>query len=135
SLTVYLQNTDPERELYVLAPSVRVYVQVERGWEEVPCRPVDRQEGGVIHLADRHRFEFAFRSEVKQFEEQLAGYMHVRVSNVLLVSPSSEPRDDLFERTDAYYVYLKPRHADDAEILRRNGWSGKPPLWIPMPPH
>jgi hypothetical protein len=61
--------------------------------------------------------------------------LHVRVSNVLLISTSSEPRDDLFERTDAYYVYLKPRHADDTEILRRNGWSGKPPLWIPMPPH
>src|SRR5262249_9882893 len=56
-LTVFLQNTDPERELYVLAPSVRVYVQVERGWEEVPCRSVGRQEGGVIRLADRHRFE------------------------------------------------------------------------------
>jgi ABC-type lipoprotein export system ATPase subunit len=134
-LTVYLQNTEPERDLFVLAPSVRVYVQVERGWEEVPCRSGDRQEDSVIRLTDRHRFEYVFRPEVKQFEEQLAGYLHVRVANVLLVSTSSEPRDDLFERTDAYYVYLKPRHADDAEILRRNGWSGKPPLWIPMPPH
>ena len=72
---------------------------------------------------------------MKSFEEQIAGYMHVRVSNAMLVTSSSEPQGDLFDRTDAYYVYLKPQHADDAAIRRRNGWSGKPPLWIPMPPH
>jgi putative ABC transport system ATP-binding protein/macrolide transport system ATP-binding/permease protein/lipoprotein-releasing system ATP-binding protein len=134
-LTLYLQNTVSERDLFVLAPSVRVYVQVGRDWEEVPSRSSDQQEGRVIRLTDRHRFEFVFRPKVKQFEEQIAGYMHVRVSNALLISTSSEPKDDLVERTDAYYVYLKPHHADDAEILRRNKWSGKPPLWIPMPPH
>jgi len=134
-LTLYLQNTDPERDLFILTPSVRVYVQVERGWEEVPSRSGDQQEDRVIHLTGKHRFEFVFKPEVKKFEELIAGYMHVRVSNALLISTSSEPKDDLFERTDAYYVYLKPRHADDAEILRQNKWSGKPPLWIPMPPH
>jgi len=40
----------------------------------------------VIRLTDRHRFEFAFQPEVKRFEEQLAGYLHVRVANALLVS-------------------------------------------------
>jgi putative ABC transport system ATP-binding protein/macrolide transport system ATP-binding/permease protein/lipoprotein-releasing system ATP-binding protein len=134
-LTLYLQNLDPERTLFVLAPSVRVHVQVERGWEEVPCRPSGEQEGQVIRLTGRQRFEFVFKPEVKKFEEQLAGYLHVRISNALLVSTSSEPHDDLFERADAYYVYLKPHNADDALILKRNGWSGKPPLWIPMPPH
>jgi putative ABC transport system ATP-binding protein/macrolide transport system ATP-binding/permease protein/lipoprotein-releasing system ATP-binding protein len=134
-LTVYLQNLEPERPLLVLMPSVRVHVQVERGWEEVPCRSTSEQEGQVIRLTGRQRFEFVFKPEVKKFEEQLAGYLHVRISNALLVSTSSEPRDDLFERADAYYVYLKPHNADDALILKRNGWSGKPPLWIPMPPH
>jgi putative ABC transport system ATP-binding protein/macrolide transport system ATP-binding/permease protein/lipoprotein-releasing system ATP-binding protein len=134
-LTLYLENTDPEQELFVLVPSVRVYVQVERGWEEVPSRSADGQEGQVFRLTGRQRLQFTFKPEVKKFEEQLAGYMHVRVANPLLVSTSREATDDLFERADAYYVYLKPHGADDAAILRRNKWSGKPPLWIPMPPH
>jgi macrolide transport system ATP-binding/permease protein/lipoprotein-releasing system ATP-binding protein len=134
-LTLYVENTDPERDLFVLAPSVRVHVQVEHGWEEVPSRPADRQEGRVIRLSGRHKFEYVFRPQVKKFEEQIAGYMHVRVSNALLVSTSAEPKEELFDRADAYYVYLKPHGADDADILRRNRWSGKPPLWIPMPPH
>jgi hypothetical protein len=135
ALTLYLENLEPERELFVLAPSVRVFVQVGRGWEEVPSHSEDGQEGRVVRLTGRHHFGFAFRPDVKRFEEQIVGYMHVRVSAAMLVSRSREPRDDLFDRSDAYYVYLKPYGADDAEILRKNKWSGKPPLWIPMPPH
>lgn len=134
-LTLYVQNLDSERELFVLAPSVQVHVQVGRGWEEVPSRCLDGQEGRVVRLTDRHRFQYAFRADLRQFEEQVAGYMHVRVSCGMLLSQQPQPRDDLYERGDAYYVYLKPQSADDAEILRKNGWSGKPPVWIPMPPH
>jgi hypothetical protein len=61
--------------------------------------------------------------------------MHVRFSNVMLVSRSAEPEGDLIERTDDYYVYLKPHDADDVAILRKTRFPGKPPLWIPMPPH
>ena len=32
-------------------------------------------------------------------------------------------------------AYLKPRSADDAAILAKTKFPGKPPLWIPMPPH
>ncbi|MCE9566924.1 MAG: hypothetical protein K8U57_33390 [Planctomycetes bacterium] len=53
----------------------------------------------------------------------------------LLLARSREPSEDIFERADDYYVYLKPHGADDAEIARRNKWGTKPPLWIPMPSH
>jgi len=63
-------------------------------------------------------------------------YMHVRFSNTMIVSPQSQPKkDELVERTDNYYTYLKPHEADDAAILRQLKFPGKPPLWIPMPPH
>jgi hypothetical protein len=39
------------------------------------------------------------------------------------------------ERVDNYYVYLKPHDANDAAILRKMKFPGKPPVWIPMPPH
>ena len=61
--------------------------------------------------------------------------MHLRFTNAMLVSQRSEPADDLAERVDNYYVYLKPHHADDAAILRKMKFPGKPPVWIPMPPH
>jgi putative ABC transport system ATP-binding protein/macrolide transport system ATP-binding/permease protein/lipoprotein-releasing system ATP-binding protein len=132
-LTLYLQNIDLERELYVLGPAARVFVQVDRSWVEVPLKAV--RESPVIRLTGRHEFVFEFKPELAKFEEQLAGYMHVRVVNTMLFSRSRQPQQDLFERTDDYYVYLKCQDADDAEIVRRNKWSATPPRWIPMPPH
>jgi hypothetical protein len=61
--------------------------------------------------------------------------MHVRLTASTLVSQSSLPGDDLVERADDYYIHLKPPGASDEAILRKVKFPGKPPLWIPMPPH
>jgi putative ABC transport system ATP-binding protein/macrolide transport system ATP-binding/permease protein/lipoprotein-releasing system ATP-binding protein len=134
-LTLVLQNLDPQRELYVLGPAARVFVQVDRGWREVPARADGDSEGRVVSLNGRQRFTLMFMPDVRTFDEQVAGYYHVRVTSSMLVSRRRQPQGDLFERTDAYYVYVKPHGADDADLRRRNGWSGTPPVWIPMPPH
>jgi hypothetical protein len=59
----------------------------------------------------------------------------VRFSSTMLVSPSSRPNGDVFERKDNYYVYLKSFDVADEVVLKRMRFSGKPPVWIPMPPH
>ncbi|MGH7334226.1 MAG: ABC transporter ATP-binding protein, partial [Candidatus Rokuibacteriota bacterium] len=89
-LTLYLQNMDPGRDLFVLAPAPRVFVQAARGWEEMPSRGVDAQDGTVVKVTGRHRFVFTFKPELRAFAEQLAGYYHVRISNAMLVSRSRE---------------------------------------------
>ena len=45
--------------------------------------------------------------------------MHVRFSGTMLVSPASAPSDDVFERKDNYYVYLKPFDIADEVVLKR----------------
>jgi hypothetical protein len=60
--------------------------------------------------------------------------MHVRFTNAMLVGRDRDGAGGLFERTDDYYVYLKPHAADDAAICRKNRWTTAP-LWIAMPPH
>ena len=72
---------------------------------------------------------------VADFAELLPGYMHVRFTNSMIVQPGDGDAGQLVERTDDYYVYLKPHAADDAALARANKFPGKPPLWIPMPPH
>jgi ABC-type lipoprotein export system ATPase subunit len=134
-LTLYLWNVSGGPSIYVMAPTVRAYVQVGSIWQEVSLRPADGQEGQVLQITGRHKYHYVFTPAVKAFEELLPGYMHVRFTNALLVSKQSEPTDDLVERVDNYYVYLKPHDADDAAILRKMKFPGKPPVWIPMPPH
>jgi ABC-type lipoprotein export system ATPase subunit len=135
SLSISLDNLAADRPVFAMSPTVRAYVQVGLTWQEVPAKAADGQEGRVVPINGRQVYRFIFTPDVKEHTELLAGYMHVRLTSATLVSRRSEPADDLFERLDDYYVHLKPHGADDAAILRKTRFPGKPPLWIPMPPH
>jgi putative ABC transport system ATP-binding protein/macrolide transport system ATP-binding/permease protein/lipoprotein-releasing system ATP-binding protein len=133
-LAVYLLNAggDP---IFVMLQDMRAYVQVGNVWQEVPLRPADDGTDGVLRIEGRHVYQYLFDAQVRSFTQLLPNYMHVRFADAMLVSPSPTPKDDVFERRDNYYVYLKPSDVTDEIILKKMKFSGKPPVWIPMPPH
>ena len=133
-LTTYLQNVG-EAPVYVMSPDMRAYVQVRTTWQEVPMRPLDESANGVLRIEGKQSYRYLLDARVRDFAQLLPNYMHVRFSGTMLVSPSSTPKDDVFERKDNYYVYLKPFDVSDEAVARRMRFSGKPPVWIPMPPH
>jgi putative ABC transport system ATP-binding protein/macrolide transport system ATP-binding/permease protein/lipoprotein-releasing system ATP-binding protein len=135
SLTMSLANLSADKAVFAMSPAVRAYVQVGLTWKEIPTRSVDGLEGRVARVIGRRTYQFEFEPDAKDYTEQLAGYMHVRLTATTLVSQHSEPGNDLVERVDDYYIHLKPHGADDEAILRKTRFPGKPPLWIPMPPH
>lgn len=134
-LTTYLQNVGGGPPIYVMSPDLRAYVQVKTVWQEVPMKPIDDSAGGVVKIEGRQTYRYLFDARVRDYAQLLPNYMHVRFSGTMLVSPSSTPSDDVFERKDNYYVYLKPFDIADEVVLKRMRFSGKPPVWIPMPPH
>jgi ABC-type lipoprotein export system ATPase subunit len=134
-LTTYLQNVGAGEPIYVMSPDMRAYVQVRTLWRELPMKPGDESTGGVRKIEGKQTYRYLFDARLNDFAQLLPNYMHVRFSGTMLVSPSSVPRDDVFERKDNYYVYLKPFDVSDEVVLRRMRFSGKPPVWIPMPPH
>jgi ABC-type lipoprotein export system ATPase subunit len=133
-LTTYLQNVGGE-PIYVMAPDMRAYVQVASLWQELPMTRTDDSASGVIKIEGKQTYRYRFDARVRDFAQLLPNYMHVRFSSSMLVSPSSTPKGDVFERKDNYYVYLKPFDIADDVVLKRLRFSGKPPVWIPMPPH
>jgi ABC-type lipoprotein export system ATPase subunit len=133
-LTTYLQNVGGE-PIYVMAPDMRAYVQVASLWQELPMTPADDRASGVIKIEGKQTYRYRFDARVRDFAQLLPNYMHVRFSGSMLVSPSSTPSGDVFERKDNYYLYLKPFDIADDVVLKRLRFSGKPPVWIPMPPH
>jgi ABC-type lipoprotein export system ATPase subunit len=133
-LTTYLQNVGGE-PIYVMAPDMRAYVQVASLWQELPMTRTDDSASGVIKIEGKQTYRYHFDARVRDFAQLLPNYMHVRFSGSMLVSPSSTPKGDVFERKDNYYVYLKPFDIADDVVLKRLRFSGKPPVWIPMPPH
>jgi hypothetical protein len=88
---------------------------------------------GVPSIGGRYVYQYLF--DARSFTQLLPDYMHVCFSDAMLVSPSRTPQDDVFERRDNYYVYLNPSDVTDDIILKKMKFSGKPPVWIPMPPH
>jgi putative ABC transport system ATP-binding protein/macrolide transport system ATP-binding/permease protein/lipoprotein-releasing system ATP-binding protein len=134
-VNLYLRNTTGDQPIYVMSPSVRGFVQVGGSWHEVPLRPAKADVAQVLKVTGNQIYKFILEPDVNDFEQLLPYYMHVRLSNDMLVSPRSEPKDDIVERDDNYYVYLKPHEASDSAILSRVKFPGPPPVWIPMPPH
>jgi ABC-type lipoprotein export system ATPase subunit len=134
-LTLELWNVAGDRPIYVMSPALRAYVQIGRQWIEVPSRPVEESAASVLKITGRQSYRYAFEAKPVEYAQLLSRYMHVRFVNTMLVSPHSTPSDELFERTDSTYVYLKPWNVDDRDILREVRFDGATPLWIPMPPH
>jgi putative ABC transport system ATP-binding protein/macrolide transport system ATP-binding/permease protein/lipoprotein-releasing system ATP-binding protein len=134
-VTIYLRNTKGDDPLYVMSPTFRTFVQVGTSWLEIPTKPVKAASAQVLKIAGTQMLTYEIEPDVPNFTQLLPYYMHVRFTNDMLISPRSQPKDDLIERNDSYYVYLKPHDADDKAILGKMKFPGKPPVWIPMPPH
>ena len=134
-LALSLSNVRGEQPIYVMSPDMRAYVQVGKMWQEVPLTPIDDSIGNVSKIVGKNTYRYLFEARVSNFTQLLPNYMHVRFSDTMLVSPSSAPKDGVFERKDNYYVYLKLFDVADETISRRVKFAGKPPVWIPMPPH
>jgi len=134
-VTIYLRNTRGDNPIYVMTPAFRTFVQVGTSWLEVPTKPMQTGSGQVMKITGTQLLSYEIEPDVPNFTQLLPYYMHVRSTNDMLISPRSQPKDDLIERNDSYYVYLKPHDADDKAILSKMKFPDKPPVWIPMPPH
>lgn len=134
-VTIYLRNTKGDEPLYVMSPLVRGFVQVGTSWLEVPMKSLESASAQVLKVSGTQMLRYEMEPDVPDFTQLLPYYMHVRLTNDMLISPRSQPKEDLVERNDSYYVYLKPHDADDKAILSKMKFPGKPPVWVPMPPH
>lgn len=139
-MKIWLENVFPEHDFYVMTPAIRAFVQVGPRWVEVPVKESAESgllpEGTVVNLKERRYAGriFEIPPNTDHFE-LLPGYMHVKFDNTMYVSPNAQPKDDLAERTDNYYIHLRPIGADDEWLRRLNQFPGPVPVWIGMPPH
>ncbi len=136
-LTLYLLNPDSTQPLFVMGPSLRAFVQVDGSWQAVTLSPIENTTSEIRRIDGRSLFKFVLRADVDRYDQLMKGYMHVRLTNTMIVAENAQPQRDLFDRSDDYYIYLKPQTLSDDEIRAINGWKagGIVPRWIPMPAH
>jgi hypothetical protein len=133
--TLAMQNFNPAASLYVMLDPARVFAQTGMSWQEVPSHSANEDTAQVYKLGGAKESSFVFQVNVKNWAELIPGYMHIRIQSDMLISQTSDPKDDIVARNTRFYVYLKPQDSDDAAIKRRGGFPGTPPIFIPMPPH
>ena len=137
--TLFLENFRPDRELFVLGPATGVAVQRAGRWESLPTAtgPAAAAEEIREVAADRLLIPVAFTLPDGPYDELLRGYVHVRISAAMVVSDRGDGEGDLFERSDAYFIYLRDPRLTEDDIRAANGWAAKAavPLWIAMPAH
>ncbi len=134
-LTIFLRNTKPEKAMFLMKPVVRLFIQVGSSWQEINLKALNNSPAAVSALTGERLLKFALKPDVPGYSQLIPYYLHARISNDMLVSESSQPKDDLVERNDSYYVYLKPHDVDDATISKKLKFAEKPPVFIGMPPH
>jgi putative ABC transport system ATP-binding protein/macrolide transport system ATP-binding/permease protein/lipoprotein-releasing system ATP-binding protein len=136
-LTIFLASLDQKRELYVMGPSLRAFVQVDRSWQAIPIAAADQQADQVTKIDEKRLFRFTFRPNVASFDQLIKGYLHIRFINSMIVAEQPAPSSDVFDRTDDYYIYLRAPDVSDDEVRQANRWSDTTlvPRWIPMKAH
>ncbi len=137
-IVLQFENAFPEEEMYIMLPQVRCLVQVGTLWKEVPVSDPDakRAETGVIKLEGTKLVEKLIEVPFKNYEQVLPGYMHVRVNSVSYVSSDAISRDDIVEKNEDFYIYLRPYDADLSKMAKKYTFThNNIPIFIPMPPH
>jgi hypothetical protein len=137
-IALKFENAFPEEEMYIMIPQVRCLVQVGTLWKEVPV--LDSEAGnadtGVIKLEGVKIIEKLIEVPFRNFEQVLPGYMHVRLNTVSYVSSNAVSKEDIVEKDEDFYIYLRPYYADLGKMAKQYTFThNEIPIFIPMPPH
>ena len=137
-IALKFENAFPEEEMYIMLPQVRCLVQVGTLWKEVPVHDSGDKSAdtGVIRLEGSKIIEKLIEVPFQNYEQVLPGYMHVRLNTVSYVSSNAVSKDDIVEKNEDFYIYLRPYDADLAKMSKKYTFThNEIPIFIPMPPH
>ncbi|MCL4456069.1 MAG: hypothetical protein M1147_07120 [Nitrospirae bacterium] len=130
-----------DEPVYATYPETRAYVQTGTFWTEVPIREKEKERHEQIIKLEKGQHIYkkiiTVKRDIKYTFYQMYGYMHVRVHISMFVVPQSVfKEEEVIERVNDVYMYLKPYFISDQEILKQAAFSNnKVPTMIPMPPH
>jgi len=137
-VAIKFENAFPEEEMFIMIPQMRCFVQVGWIWKEVPFHNVKSRigESEVIKLDGVIIIEKLIEVPFKNFEEVLPGYMHVRINAMSYIASNALSKDDIVEKNEDFYIYLKPYYFDNKTLSKKYTFTDKEiPIFIPMPPH
>lgn len=130
-----------DEPVYATHPEVTAYIQTGTYWTEVPIHDKETEKREQIYKLEKGQHIYkkivTIKRDLKYTFYQMYGYMHVRYHISMYVLPQSVfKEEEVIERVNDVYMYLKPYYMSDKEVLRQVTFpDNKVPVMIPMPPH
>lgn len=129
-----VQNAADE-PLFVMMPTVEAAIQVGPQWVTVPATENLREgsEGSVVRLVGERMADRYLSIEPTGYTESIPGYIHLKMTLEMIISPEQNPQEEVGERKEDLIVYLKDyRWANDrVRHAGRPGFAEKPDF-IPL---
>jgi hypothetical protein len=92
-----------------------------------------QDEGTVVRLVSDRIVERLAAVPREGFTQLLPGYFHAKITAAALVSLRAEPKTDVAEKVEDFFLFLRSWTVKDREILERLQFSdGKIPAYIPL---
>jgi hypothetical protein len=130
-----------DEPVYATHPEITAYVQTGTYWTEVPIQDKETEKREQVSRLEKgqhfYRKIVTIPRDIKYTFYQMYGYMHVRYHISMFVLPQSAfKEEEVIERVNDVYMYLKPYYVSDKEVLKEVTFpDNKVPTMIPMPPH
>lgn len=75
--------------------------------------PIADATASVLKITGRLLSRLPPDAHIDKFKKMSPLYKHVRLIRNMLISPEGTPKDELFQRNDNDYAYLKPDDVSD----------------------
>ncbi len=102
------ENVRPEEEMWIMVSAVKAFVQVGTLWRELSVN--DGRMKGSDYSAERLNNPFtmtvAFDMSIKNFQELMPGYMHMKIGSLSYISAEAVAKEDLIEKYEDVFLYL-----------------------------
>lgn len=125
-----LQNATAN-PFFVLVPLIEGFVQVGPGWEQFPMKLAQQElhEGMVIELAGERAFTEVASIEGGEYTEPIPGYRHVKITLEAYLSPEANPREEIGEHREDFFLFLRDVKRDTELGGQERGFR---PSFIPL---
>lgn len=102
------ENIRPEEEMWIMIPSIKVFVQVGTLWKELSVNDLRMKRGdySVERLNDPHVMTVKFYMPYGNYMELIKGYMHMKVKSLSIISAESIIKEDIIEKDEDIFIYV-----------------------------
>lgn len=102
------ENVRPEEEMWIMVYAVKVFVQVGTLWREISVNDMRMKRGdySVERLNNPFTMTVMFDMSVKNFQELMSGYIHMKIGSLSYISAEAVAKEDIIEKYEDVFLYL-----------------------------